>query len=211
MVRMPEYTLVGAEGPVRLVDIFDGRSQLIVYNHMWDPDAEWQCGGCTSLTSSFTRLDFLANYDARFVIVTQGPIDEALAYKARVGNAMTWYSTANSPFGADMGAPPDGGFQSLTRPVGTASRYRRSRFVGLRRRLAFGRPSRCRNASTGSTLAARRAGTYPAIRPITRRVSAARSTVTSELRTPENRFWRNQAVGRSAVEGGASVSVVIDA
>jgi predicted dithiol-disulfide oxidoreductase (DUF899 family) len=61
MVRMPEYTLVGAEGPVRLVDVFDGKSQLIVYNHMWDPDpnAEWQCGGCTSLTSSFTRLDFL--------------------------------------------------------------------------------------------------------------------------------------------------------
>ncbi|MFC6018212.1 DUF899 domain-containing protein [Plantactinospora solaniradicis] len=110
MVRMPEYTLVGAEGPVRLVDIFDGRSQLIVYNHMWDPDAEWQCGGCTSLTSSFTRLDFLDNYDARFVIVTQGPIEAALAYAERVGNTMTWYSTADSPFGADVDAPPGGGF-----------------------------------------------------------------------------------------------------
>ncbi|WP_230393334.1 DUF899 domain-containing protein [Plantactinospora alkalitolerans] len=110
MVRMPAYTLVGAEGPVRLVDIFDGRSQLIVYNHMWDPDAEWQCGGCTSLTSSFTRLDFLDNYDARFVIVTQGPIDAALAYAERVGNTMTWYSTADSPFGADVDAPSGGGF-----------------------------------------------------------------------------------------------------
>ena len=110
MVRMPEYTLVGAEGPVRLVDIFDGRSQLIVYNHMWDPDAEWQCGGCTSLTSSFTRLDFLDNYDARFVIVTQGPIEAALAYARRVGNTMTWYSTADSPFGADVDAPPGGVF-----------------------------------------------------------------------------------------------------
>src|SRR5215212_2166667 len=56
MVRMPEYTLVGAEGPVRLVDVFAGRSQLITYHHMWEPDAEWQCGGCTSFTSSFTRL-----------------------------------------------------------------------------------------------------------------------------------------------------------
>lgn len=109
-VRMPDYTLVGAEGPVRLVDIFDGRSQLIVYNHMWNPDAEWQCGGCTGFTSSFTRLDFLANYDARFVIVTQGPIDAALAYADRVGNKMTWYSTADSPFGADVDAPPGGGF-----------------------------------------------------------------------------------------------------
>ncbi|MDG6107478.1 DUF899 family protein [Dactylosporangium aurantiacum] len=109
-VRMPDYTLAGADGPVRLVDIFEGKSQLIVYNHMWNPDAEWQCGGCTSFTSSFTRLDFLANYDARFVIVTQGPIDAALAYAKRVGNTMTWYSTADSPFGADVDAPPGGGF-----------------------------------------------------------------------------------------------------
>jgi predicted dithiol-disulfide oxidoreductase (DUF899 family) len=110
MVRMPEYTLTGAEGPVRLVDIFAGRSQLITYHHMWHPDAEWQCGGCTSFTSSFTRLDFLANYDARFVIVTQGPIEAALAYADRVGNKMEWYSTAGSPFGADVDAPPNGGF-----------------------------------------------------------------------------------------------------
>jgi predicted dithiol-disulfide oxidoreductase (DUF899 family) len=110
MVRMSEYTLVGADGPVRLVDIFDGRSQLITYHHMWNPDAEWQCGGCTSFTSSFTRLDFLDNYDARFVIVTQGPIEAALAYAQRVGNRMTWYSSADSPFGADVDAPPGGGF-----------------------------------------------------------------------------------------------------
>jgi predicted dithiol-disulfide oxidoreductase (DUF899 family) len=110
MVRLPEYTLVGAEGPVRLVDVFDGKSQLITYHHMWNPDDEWQCGGCTSFTSSFTRLDFLDNYDARFVIVTQGPIDAALAYAERVGNTMAWYSTADSPFGDDVDAPLRGGF-----------------------------------------------------------------------------------------------------
>ena len=111
MVEMPDYILEGADGPVRLVDVFEAQSQLIVYNHMWFPGEEWQCPGCTGFTSQFTRLEFLDNYDARFVIVTQGPIDEALAYKRRVGNKMTWYSTANSPFGADMGAPPGGGFQ----------------------------------------------------------------------------------------------------
>ncbi|WP_106325683.1 DUF899 domain-containing protein [Actinoplanes italicus] len=110
MVRLPDYTLTGAEGPVRLADVFDGRSQLIVYHHMWEPGSEWQCGGCTSFTSSFTRLGFLENYDARFVVVTQGRIDEALAYAERVGNTMTWYSTADSPFGADVGAPPGGAF-----------------------------------------------------------------------------------------------------
>lgn len=110
MVELPDYTLEGEDGPVRLVDVFEGKSQLIVYNHMWFPDETWQCGGCTSFTSQFTRLDFLDNYDARFVIVTHGPIDEALAYRRRVGNQMTWYSTANSNFGADVGAPAGGGF-----------------------------------------------------------------------------------------------------
>ena len=100
----------GRGGTVRLADVFDGKSQLIVYNHMWFDGEEWQCPGCTGFTSQFTRLEFLNGYDARFVIVTQGPIDEALAYKERVGNKMTWYSTANSPFGADVGAPPGGGF-----------------------------------------------------------------------------------------------------
>lgn len=110
MVELPEYTLIGPDGPVRLVDVFAGRSQLIVYNHMWHDGAEWQCGGCTGFTSQFTRLYFLEPYDARFVVVTQGPIDEALAYREKVGNRMDWYSTADSPFGADMGAPPDAGF-----------------------------------------------------------------------------------------------------
>lgn len=110
MVELPEYVLEGADGPVRLVDVFQGRSQLIVYNHMWSAGKTWQCPGCTSWTSQFTRLDFLDDYDARFVIVTQGEIGEALAYKERVGNRMEWYSTAHSPFGADVGAPPDAGF-----------------------------------------------------------------------------------------------------
>jgi predicted dithiol-disulfide oxidoreductase (DUF899 family) len=110
MVEMPDYTLEGEDGPVRLADVFEGKRQLIVYNHMWFAGQEWQCPGCTGFTSQFTRLEFLDDYDARFVVVTQGPIGEALAYKERVGNKMPWYSTANSPFGADVGAPPDGGF-----------------------------------------------------------------------------------------------------
>jgi predicted dithiol-disulfide oxidoreductase (DUF899 family) len=110
MVALPDCTLQGEEGPVRLAEVFAGRSQLITYHHMWSQGAEWQCGGCTGFTSQFTRLDFLSAYDARFVIVTQGPIDEALAYKEKVGNTMTWYSTAGSSFGADVDAPPGGGF-----------------------------------------------------------------------------------------------------
>ena len=59
MVKMPGYTLEGEQGPVRLADVFDGRSQLIVYNHMWFPGEQWQCPGCTGYTAQFTRLEFL--------------------------------------------------------------------------------------------------------------------------------------------------------
>ncbi len=110
MVEMPDYTLIGKDGPVRLADVFEGRAQLIVYNHMWQDGAEWQCGGCTGFTSQFTRLDFLGNYDARFVIVTNGPIEEALAYRDKVGNRMDWYSSSQSSFGADVDAAPGQGF-----------------------------------------------------------------------------------------------------
>ncbi|MFJ2664037.1 DUF899 family protein [Nocardia fluminea] len=110
-VRLPEYTLKAEDGSdVSLAEVFDGHSQLITYHHMWTPGNTWQCPGCTGLTAQWARLDFLDGYDARFVIVTQGPMDEVLAYKKRVGNAMTWYSTADSPFGADMGAGPGAGF-----------------------------------------------------------------------------------------------------
>ena len=110
MVKLPDYTLEGEDGPIRLVDVFQGRSQLITYHHMWFPDSEWHCPGCTGWTAQFVRLEFLEPYDARFVIVTQGPIAEALAYKTKVGNPMEWYSTADSPFGADMDAPPRAGY-----------------------------------------------------------------------------------------------------
>ena len=110
MVEMADYTLEGEDGPVRLADVFGERRQLIVYHHMWFPGETWQCSGCTGFTTQFTRLQVLDRFDARFVIVTPGPIEEALAYRRRVGNTMTWYSTANSSFGADVGAPLGGGF-----------------------------------------------------------------------------------------------------
>lgn len=110
MVELPEYTLTGEDGPVTLAGIFQGRRQLITYHHMWQDGADWQCGGCTGYTAQFTRLEFLDPYDARFVVVSQGPIDELLAYRDKVGNAMEWYSTAGSSFGADVDAPANAGF-----------------------------------------------------------------------------------------------------
>ncbi len=51
MVELPDYTLEKADGPVRLAEVFEGKRQLIVYNHMWSQGEQWQCSGCTGFTS----------------------------------------------------------------------------------------------------------------------------------------------------------------
>ncbi|GAA1099241.1 DUF899 family protein [Tsukamurella spumae] len=110
-VRLPEYRLIAEDGSeVSLADVFDGRSQLITYHHMWTDGSQWQCPGCTGATANLSRLDFLGSWDARMVVITNGPMDEVLEYKKRVGNTMTWYSTNGSGFGAEVGAGPGGGF-----------------------------------------------------------------------------------------------------
>ena len=77
MVKMPDYTLEGEQGPVRLADVFDGKSQLIVYNHMWFPGEKWQCPGCTGFTSQFTRLEFLDDAPAQPALHRRHPGQEA--------------------------------------------------------------------------------------------------------------------------------------
>jgi len=160
MVRMPDYTLVGADGPIRLVDVFDGLPQLVVYHHMWSPGAEWQCGGCTGFTSQFRSSEELRNFDARFVVVTPGEIGEAMAYRNKVGNQLAWYSTADSAFGSDVGAPPGGGFavnvflrvdDTVYRTWHTSGRgtEQLSHYFGLVDILPFGRQEQWQDSPAG--------------------------------------------------------------
>src|SRR5262245_29412460 len=61
----PQTPLTGADGPVLLIDVFDGRSQLIAYFQMWHtgkPAAE-QCEGCTFSTTHITELSYLHSRD----------------------------------------------------------------------------------------------------------------------------------------------------
>jgi predicted dithiol-disulfide oxidoreductase (DUF899 family) len=110
MVEVGPYTLRGENGEVSLPEVFDGRSQLITYHFMWTPGADDQCGGCTFFTSHIATLEPLHAKDTTFAVVTVGAWDEAVAYRKRFGWTMPWYSSAESSFGADMGAGPGGGF-----------------------------------------------------------------------------------------------------
>ena len=90
----PQTPLIGADGPVPLIDLFDGRSQLIAYFHMWhtgQPAAQ-QCEGCTFSTSHITELSYLHSRDVSYATLCEGPYEESSRYRDFMGWTMPWYS-----------------------------------------------------------------------------------------------------------------------
>ena len=91
-------TLVGPDGPVTLLDVFEGRRQLIAYFHMWydgQPAAE-QCEGCTFYNGQVRELSYLHDRDVTFAMFCQGPYDESVRYRDFMGWDMPWYSVQDS-------------------------------------------------------------------------------------------------------------------
>jgi predicted dithiol-disulfide oxidoreductase (DUF899 family) len=90
----PQTPLIGADGPVPLIDIFDGRSQLIAYFQMWHtcrPAAE-QCEGCTFSTTHINELSYLHSRDVSYATFCQGPYEESSRYRDFMGWTIPWYS-----------------------------------------------------------------------------------------------------------------------
>jgi predicted dithiol-disulfide oxidoreductase (DUF899 family) len=94
----PTTTLIGADGPVPLIDVFEGRLQLIAYFHMWHtgkPAAE-QCEGCTFNTSQVRELSYLHSRDVTYATFCEGPYEESIRYRDFMGWEMRWYSAQDS-------------------------------------------------------------------------------------------------------------------
>jgi len=98
-----DYVFDGPEGPVRLADLFDGRSQLIVYHFMFGPDWSEGCTGCSLLCDQVDgpRRHFEHN-DVSFVAVSRAPIDRLEAYRRRMGWSFRWVSSLASDFNFDF-------------------------------------------------------------------------------------------------------------
>lgn len=97
----PRTPLVGAGGRVPLIDVFDGRSQLIAYFHMWHagkPAAE-QCEGCTFSTTHVTELAYLHSRDVSYATFCEGPYDESARYRDFMGWTMPWYAVPEESVG----------------------------------------------------------------------------------------------------------------
>ena len=94
----PKTPLIGANGPVTLLDTFEGRQQLIAYYFMWNkgrPAAE-QCQGCTWVTSHVSELSYFHARDVTFAVFAQGPYEESVRYRDFMGWQMPWYSALGS-------------------------------------------------------------------------------------------------------------------
>ncbi len=90
--------LVGEQGQVRLLDVFEGRRQLIVYFHMWHDGkpAKDQCEGCTFFTGHARELSYLHSRDVTYATFCEGPYDESARYRDFMGWDMPWYSVRDS-------------------------------------------------------------------------------------------------------------------
>src|ERR1700722_12353815 len=90
--------LIGERGPASLIDVFEGRRQLIAYYFMWHTGqpAPEQCEGCTWVTSQVRELSYIRSRDVTFATFCQGPYEESARYRDFMGWEMPWYSALGS-------------------------------------------------------------------------------------------------------------------
>jgi predicted dithiol-disulfide oxidoreductase (DUF899 family) len=103
MVRFGSYTFDTPDGPKTLADLFEGRDQLAVYQFM-DRGPDEYCPGCTAFTNNVTDLDDLAETGVSWATVSNMPLAQIQAYKARMGWTMPFVSSHGTSFASDCGA-----------------------------------------------------------------------------------------------------------
>ena len=103
MVKLEkEYTFEGSSGSTKLIDLFEGRTQLIVYHFMFAPEWEKGCGGCTGFVNSLGDLSLLNERDTTFALVSRALFPKLEAYKTLKEWTVPWYSSFGSDFNYDF-------------------------------------------------------------------------------------------------------------
>ena len=110
--RMPrqavskDYSFAGPDGPVGLLDLFEGRRQLIVYRFFFEPGVSgWPEGGCRGCSLGADQVGHLAHLNARdttFAYVSRAPQEDIARYRERMGWEVPWY-TLTDDFDSDFG------------------------------------------------------------------------------------------------------------
>ncbi|ALE75169.1 hypothetical protein FRP1_23700 [Pseudonocardia sp. EC080625-04] len=99
--------VVGPDGPVPFLDLFQGRDELVVYKHMWWDGApsQGQCEGCTTTAWHLQGADYLNARGVSYAVLTTGRADEVATFVAFMGYTQPWYSVRglDEPVGGAMG------------------------------------------------------------------------------------------------------------
>jgi predicted dithiol-disulfide oxidoreductase (DUF899 family) len=99
-----EYRFDTDDGEKALVELFDGRSQLLVYHFMFGPSYEAGCPTCSSMADGINGvLPHLHARDVTFLFVSQAPLEKLQAYERRMGWSVPWVSSAPTDFNVDLG------------------------------------------------------------------------------------------------------------
>jgi predicted dithiol-disulfide oxidoreductase (DUF899 family) len=108
MVRIEkDYVFEGPDRKASLLDLFDGRRQLVLYHFMFAPGVEgWPdagCPGCSMMVDQFGHLAHLHARDTSLAVVSVAPLEKIEAYRKRMGWTFPWYSSAGTDFNKDFG------------------------------------------------------------------------------------------------------------
>lgn len=96
------YTFDTPDGKKTLAELFDGRSQLIVYHFMYGPDWDAGCPGCSFMADHVDgMLPHLNNHDVTMIAVSRAPLEKLEAYRKRMGWKFPWVSAYGSDFNFD--------------------------------------------------------------------------------------------------------------
>ncbi len=99
-----EYRFETERGTRDLADLFDGRSQLMVYHFMFGPSYEAGCPVCSSIADTLApQVPHLRAKDTVLVLASRGPLAALLAYRDRMGWDIEWVSTVGGDFNRDIG------------------------------------------------------------------------------------------------------------
>jgi predicted dithiol-disulfide oxidoreductase (DUF899 family) len=99
-----EYVFDTEEGKKSLAELFDGRSQLLIYHLMFGPSYEVACPGCTGLADHLDpALVHLNNRDVTLLCISRAPLEKLRAYKQRMGWQFPYVSSFGNDFNADFG------------------------------------------------------------------------------------------------------------
>jgi predicted dithiol-disulfide oxidoreductase (DUF899 family) len=101
------YEFDGPKGKASLLDLFEGRRQLLIYHFMFGPNQEQGCDGCSMAVDNFGHPAHLNARDTTLALVSRAPVEKLERYRKRMGWDLPWYSSFESDFNVDFGVSPE--------------------------------------------------------------------------------------------------------